>query len=234
MDKAAKAFLLVCPAQDRKRLKLARSFRTVCKFLSRFPDALSAKAKGKGLENPTALEKVAARFYKDHVRTVFPKDSTLAPDPVVREVLRHVYGYNRVRCNSVIRHHSQAMAAENCIGALLERYIASKLNRSRWVWCAGNFVKSIDFVCYVPSSKSWRALQVKNRDNSENSASKSVRAGTDIKHWYRCSSRDGATNWAELRQLTGVQTLTEGGFRRFVAAALLKNKKSRRSERRAG
>jgi hypothetical protein len=78
-------------------------------------------------------------------------------------------------------------------------------------------VKAVDFV--KREGEKWVALQVKNRDNSENSSSAAIRQGTDIKKWFRTFSRRPATNWDKFPGdiATG---LSEEGFQTFVRSYL--------------
>jgi hypothetical protein len=62
----------------------------------------------------------------------------------------------------------------------------------------------------------WDALQIKNRDNSENSSSSKVRAGTNIQKWFRSFSMTGATNWPNLPTLMQGYGLSEEGFNKYV------------------
>lgn len=107
--------------------------------------------------------------------------------------------------------HRQAMAAENLLGALLERYLARELEPQGWVWCAGNTIRAVDFI----RQDLQVALQIKNRSNSENSSSSAIRAGTDIRKWFRVHAQSGRTNWtnfpAELPQ-----PLSEADFHDFI------------------
>ena len=89
------------------------------------------------------------------------------------------------------------MAAENIVGDLLERYLAKILEPKGWVWCAGSIVIAVDFIMRGDATK-WNLLQIKNRDNSENSSSKKVRDGTEIQHWFRTFAKTGETNWSHL------------------------------------
>jgi SinI restriction endonuclease len=82
-------------------------------------------------------------------------------------------------------------------------------------------VKAVDFV--LPPAKSelpWRLLQVKNRDNSENSSSSAIRKGTDIEKWHRTFSRKRGENWGAFPDKTAKDTLSEKGFRDFVETYL--------------
>lgn len=113
--------------------------------------------------------------------------------------------------------HQQAMGAENCVGALLERYLDSVLRNHGWYWCCGDFVKAIDFIS-VDENRNWLAVQVKNRDNTENSSSSAIRHGTPILKWFRSFSRTGSTNWQNLPLAMQGYGLTEAGFVAFVRA----------------
>jgi hypothetical protein len=63
-------------------------------------------------------------------------------------------------------------------------------------------------------------LQVKNQANSENSASSSVRAGTETVKWFRRNSKTGTTKWTSPDGSKGLPdndgSLNEDGFRAFV------------------
>lgn len=67
---------------------------------------------------------------------------------------------------------------------------------------------------------SWYALQVKNRDNTENSSSSAIRDGTIIKWWFRTFSTRNQTNWERFPNLPINRSLSEDGFKLFVTEAL--------------
>jgi hypothetical protein len=111
------------------------------------------------------------------------------------------------------------MQAENIVGKLLEAYVARLLESKGWIWCCGETMRFVDFLKDGEGDEI-RLLQIKNRDNSENSASKSVREGTEIEKWYRSNSRTGETRWAGLREYCDAseeERCTEEGFYKFVA-----------------
>jgi hypothetical protein len=114
------------------------------------------------------------------------------------------------------------MSAENIAGSLLEEYVAEHLLKYKWHCCWGETMKSIDFC-----NEDGQLLQIKNSDNSENSSSKTVRDGTEIKHWFRRFSRTGGTNWDELNKIVKVDDLqdrlTEESFKEFVKNAVKSN-----------
>lgn len=72
------------------------------------------------------------------------------PDALVGVVLQSAYGHTSEQCQIIKIEPQDTMCAENCIGALLGRYINCKLNGSDWVWGCGDFVKEIDFILPVP------------------------------------------------------------------------------------
>lgn len=119
----------------------------------------------------------------------------------------------------ILDSHRKLMVAENAVGQLLERYIYTKLKRKGWIWCAGNCVRFVDF--YLPSRKPNRlVLQIKNQTNSENSASSTVRDGTETIKWSRRNSKTDKTHWLTEGKFEGLPendgSLTEEGFLSFV------------------
>jgi hypothetical protein len=70
----------------------------------------------------------------------------------------------------------------------------------------------------------WYALQIKNRDNSENSSSKAVRDNTDIQKWFRTFSKTGKTNWDNLPPLMSDCGFSECDFIAFTYGYLQREK----------
>jgi len=100
---------------------------------------------------------------------------------------------------------------------LLERYLASVLEPRGWVWCSGAMVKAVDFIKPPSATQAtWHLLQVKNRDNSENSSSSAIRVGTTIEKWFRTFSRKTGSNWAAFPDPVLRQHLSEHDFKNFV------------------
>ena len=114
------------------------------------------------------------------------------------------------------------MGAENVVGALLENYINSESNKYEWCMCAGEVVHGTDFIRKIDNNNTWELLQVKNRDNSENSSSSTVRelikqnSGIVIKKWYRTKSRTGKTNWENFPDENLKKILNEFSFQNYV------------------
>ena len=67
-------------------------------------------------------------------------------------------------------------------------------------------------------------LQVKNKYNSENSSSVTVREGTSIEKWHRLN-KDGSTGWAELCSNLGLEedTMSEEQYRTWVRQQISNN-----------
>ena len=187
----------------------------VADFLSQFPE-LAPKLKG----NPKFPSYeywivLSEKFVQGRASKAPAKPSTV-PDDMVPVVLEEYFGVNSERLAEITHTHSLSMAAEGIIGDLLERYIASVLEPLGWIWCSGSVVRSVDFIFrHEGNPISYVALQVKNRDNSENSSSASVRDGTAIVKWHRTFSRTGKTNWTEFPHDHVASELNEAGFKIF-------------------
>lgn len=191
---------------------LNADFEVVIEFLTSNPDA--ARTYPNLVTGSTEyIERLALLYSNARVPRV-PHIPGTIPDPAVSVVLSSYYGVATGDLDRVKHEHLLSMGAENFVGNLLERYIASKISDAGWVWCAGEFVRSVDFVRPVAAG-GWESLQVKNRDNSENSSSMRVRLGTSIAKWHRSASRTGQTNWANFPAPPG-HTLSEEGFLEFI------------------
>ena len=129
--------------------------------------------------------------------------------------MRSAYGYSKEQCERIKKEHQHSMSAENCVGALLERYLDSVLRAEGWHWCCGDFVKAVDFINRDADGR-WLTLQVKNRDNSENSSSSAIRNGTPIQKWFRSFSKRQKTNWDNLPPAMREKGLSEENFLKFI------------------
>ncbi len=110
------------------------------------------------------------------------------------------------------------MSAENILGEILEEYISESLLGTGWHCAWGETVKSVDFV-----HEDGRLLQIKNRSNSENSSSSSVRAGTEIEKWYRIKADRIEYMWDALNRICGTDHLSESSFENFVIKCVSNN-----------
>lgn len=159
----------------------------------------------------------AEKYAKTRIRSADPTRPTTIPDEMVSLILHEFYKVPEPDLARIKETHQWSMAAENKVGELLERYLASVLEPLGWAWCAGSSVKSVDFVLPPAARRpGWVLLQVKNRDNSENSSSSSVRDGTDIVKWFRSYSRQNKTNWDNFPVDDAASLLCEEDFRQFV------------------
>lgn len=121
------------------------------------------------------------------------KDIHTKTDNVAVLLLKNKF---RLKCNevkSMIEDSNRVKAVTNVIGHILEYYLSVRLSQYGWIWCAGKIVKSTDFI-KKNNDGTWRMLQVKNRENTENSSSSKVREGTLIEKWYRFNSKTGKNN----------------------------------------
>ncbi len=142
------------------------------------------------------------------------------PDPAVDVVLEAFSRIPKTDLPVYSQHHRISMAAENKVGDLLELYLAECLEPEGWFWCCTNVVKGVDF---LKPGTPVVLMQVKNRDNSENSSSSTIRdylkehgCPVEIRKWHRCKSSDGSTCWQDFPGNEGECLASERGFREFV------------------
>ena len=176
---------------------LQDSFKVIHKYLIQNPDRLSWRGTPPDLLNETGTISLGAKYFSAYRKSDFPALPATVPDQMVSIVMHAAYCYSLEECESIKLTHQQSMCAENAVGALLERYIDSVLRDHGWHWCCGSFVKAIDFIKQSENGD-WYELQIKNRDNSENSSSSAIRNNTNIQKWFRTKSRTGETNWNNL------------------------------------
>lgn len=208
MDRAANIMRQIIP-------ELTVAFATVVGFLEHNRDL--ANARGLEFGSNVYLTKHAAGFANGRNKYP-PRCPATVSDPMVKFILEQFWGLDEETAVDAVQHHNYAMGAENIIGNLLERYIAHELEPHGWAWCSGSLVHAVDFV-YLGKDGDWTALQVKNRDNSENSSSKAIRDGKNIVHWFRTFSRKSGTNWANFPNFVENRP-SEEGFQMFVSEYL--------------
>ncbi len=201
---------------------LITSFVEVCRFLSQNQSSLSWRGSNKpSVFAQQGLDKLAERYFAGYRRSDLPAEPSTVPDEMVSVIMSEFYGYSDSACQRIQIEHQRSMCAENCVGNLLERYINSLLKDKGWYWCCGDFVKAIDFLSKDDKGQ-WFALQIKNRNNSENSSSSAIRNNTTIQKWFRSFSKDtikgrpSFTNWDNLPPLMQGYNLSEQGFKKFV------------------
>jgi SinI restriction endonuclease len=203
---------------------LVDSFATVIRFFSDHPtEAPTLRGKGAPSKGSAAyLQRLAASFALSRQPRA-PKPPATVPDELVSVILKEYFDVPAGELDKAKQQHLLSMGAENLIGDLLERYLATILEQHEWVWCSGSLVRAADFI--KPPAKSsgkWRLLQVKNRDNSENSSSSAIRLGTDIEHWFRTFSATGGSNWGAFPEESLRSQFSEEKFKTFVRQYLHK------------
>jgi hypothetical protein len=206
---AHQAMMLVDPS-------LAEQYTGVIRCLALHPELASGGRGGLALGSEGYI-RACANSFEAQRRPKSPKPPSTQPDYMVSVIMAEYFGVPDERLEAVAREHQLSMGAENIVGDLLERYLASVLEPHGWIWCAGSLVKAVDFIRPPKvSGESWRLLQVKNRDNSENSSSSAIRLGTPIEKWHRTFSKTGHSNWENFPDIELCALLSESGFERFV------------------
>lgn len=203
---------------------LSEKYAAVVSFLVANPDAASAM---RGSSAPKVgssdyIRKQAYAFAQSREARA-PKPPETVPDEMVSVILVSYFGIPQADAERVKREHLLSMGAENLVGDLLERYLASVMEPQGWIWCSGAMVKAVDFIKPPASTGAdWRLLQVKNRDNSENSSSSAIRAGTKIEKWHRTFSKKAGSNWDAFPDASLRNLLSEDAFKAFVREYLRK------------
>lgn len=197
---------------------LADKYASLIKLLSMNPDAASSM-RGRNAPEPgsEAYIKAQASNFASARQPRAPEPPATFPDEMVSVILENYFSVPTERLERAKQEHQLSMGAENMIGELLERYLASIMEPLGWIWCSGSTVKAVDFI-KPPAfdGGEWTLLQVKNRDNSENSSSSAIRNGTNIKKWFRTFSKKAEFNWMAFPDNEVRQYASEKGFQEFV------------------
>lgn len=196
---------------------LARAYGYVAAFLAQNPEMAS---RARGVVSREFLVHHAGGFVAGRQNRE-PVSPGTVPDPRVLDILMMAYHVAPPSLDDAIRYHMEAMGAENFLGWILEAYIASEAEPLGWVWCSGAMVKAVDFIYPMPD-RSWKLLQVKNRSNSENSSSASVRDGTPIEIWFRFHANTGEVCWNLFPDPRLHTRLTEEGFKNCIQGCLMR------------
>ncbi len=195
----------------------------VLRFCARNPKAFPGRGKKKIASaadvDDSYLKTYIGRYYKEREKTeVVLREIATQPDRAVDEVLKAFKKVPQEDLKGIEDAHRLSMQAENMVGKLLEGYVARLLESKGWIWCCGETMRSVDFI-KDEEGEDVKLLQIKNRDNSENSSSSAIRKGTEIQKWYRSNSRTGKTRWDKLQENSDAsedEQCTEEGFYKFV------------------
>lgn len=187
------------------------SFKTIYEFLIQHPGSATWKKKiNLDLYNPEQVDALFKKYVSGKSFKLSQPRTII--DKAVKTVLVYAYNFDISTVDELLLNHQYSMLAENQIGDLLEKYLASRLEPLGWVWCSGSIVNKIDFIKY--DGKEWVLLQIKNRESTENSSSSAIRNNTNIIKWFRLSNK-GVYCWNKFpeSQSTG---LNEDDFLKFV------------------
>lgn len=216
------AHSIAAEEMDKINPELTEKFKNLILFLSENPE-FAPKSRSKKIESGSAehIAKMAQSFSSSREGKA-PTPPETIPDEMVSNILNKYFDIEEGKLQEAKHLHMLSMGAENIVGDLLERYIASVMEPQGWVWCSGSTVKAVDFIKPpIDDNDEWNILQVKNRDNSENSSSSAIRNGTPIKKWHRTFSKKAETNWSKFPCIHAKDSLSEEGFEAFVDAYLL-------------
>lgn len=201
------------------------AFGDIMLFLWDNPNFVTQKRGKKNRPNilvEEGVREVAQRWVEGRRQIVRLSVPQTIPDPAVEAIMRvhNPAGFSptgsatKHLVDEMMRGHYLAMAAENVIGTLLEKYIASEMEHYGWTWCAGEIIRAVDFL--RKTDEGFIPLQVKNRSNSENSSSAAIRNGTDIIKWHRLDARTGKTHWDKFPEPELIGVLTEENFQSYI------------------
>lgn len=197
--------------------ELVEPYGLVIRFLTAHPEAASALrgANAPAIGSSEYIQRQANSFAASR-KPKAPQPPETVPDEMVSLILQEFFNVKSTELERIKYEHLLSMGAENVVGDILERYLASVLEPEGWIWCSGAMVKAVDFVKPKNASGDWQLLQVKNRDNSENSSSSAIRAGTKIEKWHRTFSKKAETNWGMFPDTALRSQLSESSFIEFV------------------
>lgn len=202
--------------------ELVDKFSYLIRFLAEYPETAPALrgASAPAIGSAEYIKRQAMAFSKNR-KPEAPKPPSTTPDEMVSVILNGYFDVPRGDLDRVKREHQLSMGAESFVGKLLERYLASVLENHGWIWCCGALVKAVDFVKPPRDAENkWRMLQVKNRDNSENSSSSAIRNGTTIDKWHRTFSRRQGANWGAFPDEAMRPFISEVAFEKYVRSYL--------------
>ena len=196
----------------------AANFSEIVRLLKEQPAFRTRKNKDAELQSAGVLLKLATSFNKGR-DLKNPTVSESPHDPAMCIVAESWFSVPNSHLTQFFDYHKQAMGIENIIGAYLEAYIYESLWNEGWIWCSGSIVNKVDFI-KVSNGRFEQFLQIKCRDNTENSSSLEVREGTEISKWFRFFSKTGQTNWLSFPDSKGRLQLSEEGFLKFLKKKL--------------
>lgn len=143
-------------------------------------------------QNKNSEEKCLRNWINGYIQSIINLPSShigeakrTCSDPALAMIVKIACDLDDDEIEEMENAHNLFMSAENIQGELLEEYIAENVEDYGWVWCSGNALRAVDF-CKRDGSA---LLQVKNKNNTENSSSSAIRNGTKIEKWYRLKTK---------------------------------------------
>ena len=109
---------------------LVEAFAHVCNFLNDNPDRLSLRTKATApslVLTSSGLHLLAKTYFTAYRKSDLPVIPGTVPDDIVSVVMMEAFDYSQRDVDRIKIEHQLAMSAENCVGALLERYLDSVL-----------------------------------------------------------------------------------------------------------
>lgn len=193
-------------------------FNAISGDLDRVPGNIG----GKNDNEDTVIQKWLLKYQGGIAGRASMRESNLPgtiADPIIEKMIgARITALTNEDLNKITYAHRLGMSSENILGLILEEYLAANLEQHGWHCAWGETVKSVDFV-----HEGGRLLQIKNRSNSENSSSSSVRDGTQIEKWFRIKADRIEYMWAALNNICDTTCLSEEAFVSFVQTTITKN-----------
>lgn len=149
-------------------------------------------------------------YFKEIVKKSTVEGSNTKVDPALKALLMAHYKLTE-EASKRLKEHSEIMMLENLCGLSLEQYINSNCE-NKIIWCPGQAIHAVDFLIFNEDKVIF--LQVKNKNNTENSSSSKVRKNTCIEKWYRMDAKSGKHKW-HLFTLIG-HSLSEEAYLNFI------------------
>lgn len=218
---------------EKYRYHLTKLFTFALKYYPELFTNISVNSEENSLEVcKNYLSTWANRYISDRENPSIkkPLKNYSEKDPALVTRVASNTGKDSETLNNYLIGHYIYMSAENMNGAILEEFLADVLEPYGWHWCAGSVYRAIDF-CYFPEKKNTDdviLLQVKNKYNTENSSSITIREGTSIKKWNRLNRPKAKTgkynpipNWDSLVDIIGgtkelSEKLTEENYLDYI------------------
>lgn len=194
----------------------------VLDVIAKNPDRAPGNVGG-ALDNEEALVEKWLKKYRNGFRGRASLRHSNPPgtvaDPMIETIIEaRLTQLKQPDLHQITSAHRLAMSAENILGLILEEYLAINLKTHRWLCAWGETVKSVDFV-----NENGELLQIKNRSNSENSSSSTVRDGTTIQRGHRIKADRVEYMWDQLNTLCNTTHLSESEFVGFAKKLIVKN-----------